>query len=87
MFSFPLRNDQIKKGGARPPFSLFKVAVSEPCGFYRILRMLQNDIVYDAVLRSLSANYFTCFAKESFKSTVRLNTRWPGLESSLSRQK
>ena len=25
MFSFPLRNDRIKKGGARPPFNLLKM--------------------------------------------------------------
>ena len=35
-----------------------------------------------------NSNYFaTCLAKLSFRSTVRLNTKWPGLESSLSRQK
>jgi len=45
-----------------------------------------SESSHDVVLRSLSVIYFDGL-KESFNPTVLLKTRWPGLESSLSRQK
>ena len=47
-----------------------------------------NLFLTRSIAMRYNSNYFaTVFAKLSLRSTVRLNTRWPGLESSLSRQK